>query len=129
MTAKSATGEQLRIYCTQNVDVTIEEKRSSSHEFLVAALEMTCDGILGMDFLKRIGAKLDLSTGKLFLDNNVLHMKSGSIDDRNSSSRCTKHESGFQLQAVENVAHFLDASDNFPMNLQNIPTVWCVTIT
>lgn len=129
VTAKSVTGDQLRIYGKQNVFVTIEGKRSFSHEFLVANLEMTCDGILGMDFLKRIGAKLDLTTGKLFIDNNVFQMKSGSEDDRNSLSRCTKHESEFQSQPIENIALFLNASDNATMTLRNIPTVWCVTIT
>ena len=93
---------------------------------------MPCDGILGMDFLRRIGANLDLSTGKLFSHDNVYHVESRNIDDRNRVDRCMMHESGFQSQAAETIEHSglsPDASDNVPMTLHGATTVWCVATT
>ena len=67
MTALSVTGEKLVIYGAQKVSVAFSDDYKLIHEFLVANAQISCDGILGMDILSRIWAKIDIPTREVCL--------------------------------------------------------------
>lgn len=117
MTAYSVTGDRLMVYGTQRVSVTFRKHCSLIHEFLVANLQMSCDGILGMDILRRIGAKIDISEGTLFVDNHVF----GAI-----------HESSVKLSGcgeIEQVPLSPVNRDETPVTLRCSSGTWPVVNT
>ena len=64
--AKGITGNKLRITRTQIITFCVGSK-TFEHEFLTAPLEVDYSGVLGVDVLKRMEAKVDLLTSTLVL--------------------------------------------------------------
>jgi len=64
--AKGITGNKLKTTGTQFITFRVGSK-TFSHEFLIAPLDVEYSGILGVDILKRMEAKVDLRTSTLVL--------------------------------------------------------------
>ena len=64
--AKVITGNKLKITRIQVIAFRVGSK-TFKHKFLIAALEVECSGILGVDILKRMEARVDLRTSTLVL--------------------------------------------------------------
>jgi len=59
--AKGITGKKLRVTGTQIITFRVGSK-TFEHEFLIALLEVDYSGVLGVDILKKMEAKVDLWT-------------------------------------------------------------------
>jgi hypothetical protein len=66
ITAMGITGNTLRVLGTQDVMFTVGNK-NFTHEFLIAALDAEYSGILGVDVLRHMGARVGLRTSTLLL--------------------------------------------------------------
>jgi hypothetical protein len=64
--ARGITGSKLRVRGTQEVTFNVENK-VFTHEFLIAPLDAEYSGILGVDVLRRMEARVDLRTSTLLL--------------------------------------------------------------
>jgi hypothetical protein len=64
--ARGITGNILKVMGTQVVMFNVA-KRVYTHEFLVASLDTEYSGILGVDVLRHMGARVDLRTSTLLL--------------------------------------------------------------
>ena len=78
--AKGITGKKLRITGTQIVTFCVGSK-TFEHEFLIAPLDVEYSGVLGVDVLKRMEAKVDLRTSTLVLG-RTSHRLSGQEVER-----------------------------------------------
>jgi len=78
--AKRITGKKLRITGTQIITFRVGSK-TFEHEFLIAPLEVDYSGVLGVDVLKRMEAKVDLRTSTLVLG-RTSHRLSGQEVER-----------------------------------------------
>jgi len=78
--AKGITGKKLRIIGTQIITFCVGSK-TFEHEFLIAPLEVDYSGVLGVDVLKRMEAKVDLRTSTLVLG-RTSHRLSGQEVER-----------------------------------------------
>jgi hypothetical protein len=58
MAAKGITGEKLKTTGTQVITFRVGSK--TKHEFLISPLDVDYSGILGVDILKRMEARVDL---------------------------------------------------------------------
>jgi predicted aspartyl protease len=63
------SGQSLDVEGCQHVSFALGG-RQLTHKFLVCALPTQADGLIGIDILKRIGAGVDFSSGKLTLSEN-----------------------------------------------------------
>jgi predicted aspartyl protease len=70
-TARGITGTKLKVMGTQEVTFTAG-KRTYTHEFLIAALDTEYSGILGVDVLRHMGARVDLRTSTLLLGRKAI---------------------------------------------------------
>jgi hypothetical protein len=64
--ARGITGNRLRVVGIQVVTFNVG-KRTFTHEFLTASLDTEHNGILGVDVLRHMGARVDLRTSMLLL--------------------------------------------------------------
>ena len=69
--ARGVTGNSLRITGSQIIDVWIGEGRYP-HQFLVCALDIPYSAILGADFLRKYGARIDFDKMLLRLRDEVI---------------------------------------------------------
>jgi predicted aspartyl protease len=60
--AKGVTSNQLEIIGQRKVKIRVG-KRELEHEFIVCTLPMKFDGIVGIDLLRKLGAKIDVCNG------------------------------------------------------------------
>jgi len=63
--ARGITGTQLKILGEQEVSFDIKLGNSSltfEHTFVISPIKRCSPGILGMDFLQRVGAEISLTT-------------------------------------------------------------------
>jgi hypothetical protein len=70
--ARGVTGTRLDILGEQSVEFTIRHKdyfATFTHTFVVSPLKRCSSGILGMDFLQRVGAEISLTSRSLIIDN------------------------------------------------------------
>jgi hypothetical protein len=65
-TAKGITGNKIKTTGTQFITFRVGSK-TYNHEFLITQLDVEYSGILGVDILKRMEAKVDLRTSTLVL--------------------------------------------------------------
>lgn len=66
MVAKGVTGDQVKIFGTQDVNLLIGS-RKIVHTFVLCELPYKYDGIMGIDLLRKLGAKVDVKGDKLFI--------------------------------------------------------------
>ena len=78
--AKGITGNKLKITGNQVITFRVGSK-TFEHEFLIAPLEVEYSGILGVDILKRMEARVDLRTNTLVLG-RTSHRVSGQEVER-----------------------------------------------
>ncbi len=86
--ARGVTGTELEILGEQLVEFTIRHKDYSltiEHTFIVSPLRCCSSGILGMDFLQRVGAEVSLTSRSLNLNHYSFPLtdrESGVSDDQ-----------------------------------------------
>ena len=86
--ARGVTGTQLNIIGEQEVTFNIKPGSTSLtfiHTFVVSPLKRCSPGILGMDFLQRVGAEISLTTQSLNIGHYSFPLKSreqGDLTDR-----------------------------------------------
>ncbi len=86
---RGVTGTQLEIYEEQLVEFTIRHKDyyvTFEHTFVVSPLKCCSSGIIGMDFLQRVGAEVSLTSRSL----NLSHY-SFPLTDRESGISGDQH--------------------------------------
>jgi len=69
--ARGVTGTQLEILGEQEVEFILrnnDDWKSFKHTFVISPLRRCSSGILGMDFLQRVGAEISLTTQSLCID-------------------------------------------------------------
>ena len=102
-TAKGITGKKLRITGTQIITFCVGSK-TLEHEFLIAPLDVEYSGVLGVDVLKRMDAKVDLRTSALVLG-RTSHRLSGQGVERlaliNRHPQALREASGTGLMTAE----------------------------
>jgi hypothetical protein len=77
---RGITGNKLKAAGTQNIIFRMG-KKTFSHDFLIASLEVEYSGILGVDVLRRMEASVDLRTSTLVLG-RTSHRLSGQEVER-----------------------------------------------
>ena len=66
MAARGITGAKLKSSGNQTVEIKLGNK-TYQHEFLVTPLDVDCSGVLGLDILWFMEAKVDLCSSGLFM--------------------------------------------------------------
>jgi predicted aspartyl protease len=79
-TARGITGNKLKVLGMQTVVCNVG-KREFTHDFLVSALDTEYSGILGVDILRHMGAKVDFRTSTLLIGRKCYQL-SGQEDGR-----------------------------------------------
>ena len=113
--AKGITGKKLRITGTQIITFCVGSK-VFEHEFLIAPLDVDYSGVLGVNVLKRMQAKVDLRTSTLVLG-RTSHRLSGQEVERLTLINCHpqvgREASGTRLITPE--ATGTDACEGIPI--------------
>lgn len=87
--ARCVTGSKIKIYGRQKVSLSLGNTRID-HDFVVADILTPYDGLMGLDLMKRIGLKIDFTTGNIFIGDND-HVVS-TIQELGSKSQNTEGE-------------------------------------
>jgi hypothetical protein len=72
--ARDITGKELEIKGSKRIEFVIGNKRYN-HDFVVARFPVKKDGIVGLDLLRKLGARMDLATGEIEIDGHNLELK------------------------------------------------------
>jgi hypothetical protein len=86
--ARGVSGTNLEILGVQEVKFTIGFPTGSMtfiHSFMVCPLEICSAGILGLDFLQRVGAEISLTDNSLTIVNRRISLPSASLTATTSS--------------------------------------------
>jgi predicted aspartyl protease len=78
---RGVTGKELEIKGSKRLEFLIGNKKYD-HDFLVARFPIKNDGIIGLDLLKGIGARIDLATGELEIDGQKMKLKNHRLEGR-----------------------------------------------
>jgi predicted aspartyl protease len=88
--ARGITGGKLKVMGTQLVSLNVGN-RIFTHEFLVSSLDTEYSGILGVDILRHMGARVDLRTSTLLIGKKR-HQLSGQTDGEGEGTRHQWHQ-------------------------------------
>lgn len=114
ITAKSATGNKLKVYGEQKIGLNIGEHCQVYHDFLVADLQTTYDGLLGVDLLKKLGVKIDFASGDIYAEGVALNAKHESENEEPSAGKAKHGQLTFP------------AGNNISPTLTSTKRTWCV---
>ena len=123
--ARGVSGTNLKILGVQEVKFKIKSSTGSMtfiHPFVVCPLEICSAGILGLDFLQRVGAEISLTDNLLTLRNQRFRFKALVCPTRVSSDPEVLHESSRGLITPE-LEKALDPTDGWTEDESCLGTV------
>lgn len=75
ITTKCVIVSELRVYGLQEVSVNIGNTRAY-HDFVVADLHTTCNGLIWTDLMKQLGLNIDFSTCSMYIGDDRVGQRS-----------------------------------------------------
>ena len=73
--ARGATGDKLRVYGLQKVGLKIGNNCRIYHDFVVADIKTSYDGLIAVDLMKKLGMRIDFSTKNVYVGNNIISVR------------------------------------------------------
>ena len=84
LAARGITGTKLKSLGTQEIEIELG-RHTYVHEFLVTPLDVEYSGVLGLDILRQMEAKVDLCSGGLIIGRRRYELTGLECQDRETS--------------------------------------------